>query len=75
MESSRQEGSTLGNLLSSSKVKVWISLLQAGEGGGLQPPSYICSRGWPSGSSMVEEVLGPVKALCPSIGEGQDWEW
>ena len=27
--------------------------------------SHICSRGWPSRSSMG----GPVKALCPSIGE------
>jgi hypothetical protein len=26
---------------------------------------------------MGEEALGPVKALCPSIGEcqGQEWEW
>jgi hypothetical protein len=31
IEPSRSEGSTLGNLLlSGSKVKVWISLLQAG---------------------------------------------
>jgi hypothetical protein len=29
-EPSRSESSTLGNLLSGSKVKVWISLLQAG---------------------------------------------
>ena len=35
IEPSRQEGSTLGNLLSGSKVKVWISLFQAG---GLQQP-------------------------------------
>ena len=26
---SREKGSTLGNLLSGSKVKVWLSLLQA----------------------------------------------
>ena len=28
-------------------------------------------------SSMGGEALGPVKALCPSIGEcqDQDWEW
>ena len=32
IEPSRQEGSTLGNLLSGSKVKVWISLFQAGGG-------------------------------------------
>ncbi|KRY94724.1 hypothetical protein T4B_6400, partial [Trichinella pseudospiralis] len=28
-------------------------------------------RGWPSWSSMGGEALGPVKALCPSIGECQ----
>ena len=37
--------------------------------------SCICSRGWPSWSSMGGEALGPVKALCPSIGECQDQEW
>ena len=35
---------------------------------------YMCSRGWPSQLSMGGEVLGPVKVLCPSIGECQDWE-
>jgi hypothetical protein len=24
---------------------------------------------------MEGEALGPVKVLCPSIGECQDWEW
>ena len=24
---------------------------------------------------MGGEALGPVKVLCPSIGECQDWEW
>ena len=24
---------------------------------------------------MRGEALGPVKVLCPSIGECQDWEW
>jgi hypothetical protein len=24
---------------------------------------------------MEEEALGPVKVLCPSIGEGKDCEW
>jgi hypothetical protein len=24
---------------------------------------------------MGGEALGPVKVLCPSIGEGQEWEW
>jgi hypothetical protein len=43
--------------------------------GGMCGSSYICSRGWPSRSSMGGEVLGPVKVLCPSIGEGQDQEW
>jgi hypothetical protein len=47
--------------------------------GGTCGSSYICSRGWPSRSSMGGEALGPVKVLCPSIGEclGQDqkWEW
>jgi hypothetical protein len=32
---------------------------------------YICSRGWPSWSSMGGKALGPVKALCPSVGECQ----
>jgi hypothetical protein len=36
--------------------------------------SCICSRGWPSRSSMGGEVLGPVKVLCPSIGECQGQE-
>jgi hypothetical protein len=36
--------------------------------------SCICSRGWSSGSSMGGEALGPVKVLCPSVGECQDQE-
>jgi hypothetical protein len=24
---------------------------------------------------MKGEALGTVKVLCPSIGDGQDWEW
>jgi hypothetical protein len=24
---------------------------------------------------MGGDALGPVKVLCPSIGECQDWEW
>jgi hypothetical protein len=45
--------------------------------GGTCGSSCICSRGWPTQSSMGEEALGPVKALCPSIGDcqGQEWEW
>jgi hypothetical protein len=34
----------------------------------------ICSRGWPSQSSMGGEALGPVKVLCPSVGECQGQE-
>ena len=30
--------------------------------------------GWPSRSSMGGEALGPVKVLCPSMGEGKDWK-
>jgi hypothetical protein len=37
--------------------------------GGTCGSSYICSRGWPSQSSMGREALGPVKALCPITGE------
>ena len=34
----------------------------------------ICSRGWPCRASMGGEALGPVKALCPSVGECQGQE-
>jgi hypothetical protein len=37
--------------------------------------SCVCSRGWPSRSSMGGEVLGPLKILCPSIRECQGQEW
>ena len=45
--------------------------------GGTHGSNCICSRGWPSQSSMGEEALDPVKVLCPSIGDcqGQEWEW
>jgi hypothetical protein len=33
--------------------------------GGSCCSSYICSRGWPSWSSMGGEALGPVKTLHP----------
>jgi hypothetical protein len=36
--------------------------------------SCICRREWPSRSSMGEEALGPVKVICPSIGECQGQE-
>jgi hypothetical protein len=39
--------------------------------GGTHGSSCICSRGWPSHSSIGGEALGPVKALCPSIGDCQ----
>jgi hypothetical protein len=42
--------------------------------GGTHGSSYICSRGWPSRSSMGGEALFPVKALCPSVGECQGQE-
>jgi hypothetical protein len=34
--------------------------------------SCILRRGWPCRSSMGWEVLGPVKAWCPIVGECQD---
>jgi hypothetical protein len=43
--------------------------------GGTCGSNYICSRGWPNRLSMGGAALGPVKALCPSIGECQKWEW
>jgi hypothetical protein len=42
--------------------------------GGTHGSSCICSRGWPCWTSMGGEALGPVKVLCPSIGECQDRE-
>jgi hypothetical protein len=37
--------------------------------------SLICSRGWPSQSSMGGEALGPVKkSRCLNVGEFQDKE-
>jgi hypothetical protein len=37
--------------------------------GGTCVSSCICSRGWPSQSSMGGEALGLMKVLCPSAGE------
>jgi hypothetical protein len=37
--------------------------------------SCTCNRGCTSWLSMGGEALGPVKVLCPSIGECQDWKW
>ena len=42
--------------------------------GGTHCSSCIYSRGCPSWTSMGEEALGPVKALCPSAQECQDRE-
>ena len=42
--------------------------------GGTHGSRCICSRGWPSWSSMGGEALSPVKILCPSIGECQGQE-
>jgi hypothetical protein len=39
--------------------------------GGAHGSSCMCSRGWPSRSSVGGEALGPVKVLCPSVGECQ----
>ena len=42
--------------------------------GGTHSSSCICSRGWPSWSSIGGEPLGPVKVICPSIGDCQGQE-
>jgi hypothetical protein len=42
--------------------------------GGTHESSCICSRGWPSWSSVGGEALGPVKVLYPSVGECLDQE-
>jgi hypothetical protein len=42
--------------------------------GGTHGSSCIFSRGWPSRSSMRGVAFGPVKALCPSVGECQGQE-
>ena len=42
--------------------------------GGTYGSSCICSRGWPNLSSVGGEAFGPVKVLCPSIGECQGQE-
>ena len=65
-------------------TSVWTNqYLQSSEGLNHQPKSThgethdsscICSRGWPCQTSMGGEVLGPVKALCPSVGECQGQE-
>jgi hypothetical protein len=47
---------------------------ERGYGRGLEMRLKICSREWPSWTPMGGEALGPVKALCPSIGECQGQE-
>ena len=42
--------------------------------GGTHGSSCICSKGWPCQASKGGEVLGPVKARCPSVGECQGQE-
>jgi hypothetical protein len=42
--------------------------------GGTHGSSCICSRGWSSRTSMGGQALGPVKVLCPRIGECQGQE-
>jgi hypothetical protein len=42
--------------------------------GGTHGSSCVCSRGWPCRSSEGGEALGPVKALCPSVGGFQGQE-
>ena len=38
--------------------------------GTVAPAAYV-ARGWPCGSSVGGQALGPVKALCPCVGECQ----
>jgi hypothetical protein len=42
--------------------------------GGTPVSRYICSRGWPSRSSVGREALGLVRVLCSSRGECQGQE-
>jgi hypothetical protein len=41
---------------------------------GAHGSNYICNRGWPSRVTVGGEFLGPVMALCPSVGECQGQE-
>ena len=41
---------------------------------GLMALAAYVAEEWPSQSSMGGEALGPVKVLCPSIGECQGQE-
>ena len=42
--------------------------------GGTHGSIHICSRGWPSWTSMGGKHLGPVKAGCSSVWECQEGE-
>ena len=42
--------------------------------GGTHGSSCLCSRGWPCQSSIGGEILGSVRAQCPSVGECQGRE-
>jgi hypothetical protein len=41
---------------------------------GIHGSSCICSTEWPYLASMGEDVIGPVKARCSSVGEYQGGE-
>ena len=47
---------------------VWTHMITHG---GTHGSSCVCSRGWPSRSSMGGEAVGPVKALGSSIGNAR----
>jgi hypothetical protein len=38
---------------------------------GTHGSNCMCSRGWSSWSSIEGEALGPLKIICPSVGECQ----
>jgi len=42
--------------------------------GGTCGSNCICSKGWSSQSSTGGEALGPMKVICPSIGDCQGQE-
>ena len=55
--------------LSTSQSSQGLNHQPRGTHRGIHGSSCICSRRWPCGASMGEEVLGPVKARCPSFGD------
>ena len=64
-----QAGLKLRNLPASASQELGLNHQSKKTHGGTRDSSRICSRGRPSRSSMGGEDIGPVKALCPSIGE------